>query len=308
MFQVRPVTVNDAFAFDVSRIRQGYTNTLILHPDTPLQGFSQSISPLLSYDQNINGGNPDKPLVLNSLTLVGQDELKAESGLLLGINANASYSQPIAEGSYLNSALSLYYGIHPGSDLTVQHYGFNICGNTQFEQSWFGKSCISQSGSQRELGSSRNQYVSLEVGRAFSTSFTSQMAASLSLQRMFTYDYAQTVWGLQLDTIRNFAPDTLLTLQKGEDLPYEHALDHSISIRHNILLGRRWFTISASRTSYDGSMLFGVERSDVSDTLSVSTLIPSVGRVSVGYSRTDSTIDYYDMDSPTISIGLEALF
>jgi hypothetical protein len=308
LFQVRPVALSEAIAFDLLLLRQGYENTLVLHPSTRSQGLSYSISPSLGRDQNINGGNPDKPLVLNGLTFVGQEELQAESGWLVGLNAGMSLSQPIAEGTYITSALQLYYGAHAGSNLRVGRYSLNTCANTQLSQAWYAGSCIAQSGTKRDLSSSRVQSISLEAGHVASLTNVTQAAVGVQLERVLTYDYAQNRYGFDLDVIHNFMPSTYVQVQKGQDVQGEHVLDFNLTVRQQIRLGRHGYGLSISRSVYNGSRLLGVAREDVIEALTVSTFLPDLGSINFGYSRTDSTIDYYDLDSPTFSVGFEALF
>ena len=81
-------------------------------------------------------------------------------------------------------------------------------------------------------------------------------------------------------------------------LVLNYALDASAT---KIIEGRQ-ITISLSREISDGGKLLGVDRSDETTRLQVSVPIAKNLYAKVGYVKTDSTIDYFDVLEPSISL------
>ena len=66
--------------------------------------------------------------------------------------------------------------------------------------------------------------------------------------------------------------------------------------------GKKPLTVSASYTNADGEMLLGFERSEESYSIGASYPLWGSLKASVGYRTSDSTIDYFDVSTPTFGV------
>jgi hypothetical protein len=84
----------------------------------------------------------------------------------------------------------------------------------------------------------------------------------------------------------------------------ENQLATKMSLRAKVItkLANKPLTLSASYADADGGMLLGFERSD--KTYSISATYPLWRSLtsSVGYITTNSTIDYFDVSTPTFGV------
>ena len=71
------------------------------------------------------------------------------------------------------------------------------------------------------------------------------------------------------------------------------------------MIGGRLITVSLAREYSNGGKLLGVDRADRATRVQVS--VPLIEKVSakVGYAKTDSSIEYFDEEGPSIDLTLD---
>jgi hypothetical protein len=74
-----------------------------------------------------------------------------------------------------------------------------------------------------------------------------------------------------------------------------------VFLQRPFLQGRK-YTFGLTHEYSDGGKLFGVNRSDRSTNISVSTNLDASTTISVGYWDRDSSINYFDQHYPTIRL------
>ena len=92
-----------ALLIDTRLKSEGYSRGLGLPnsqaaPTTSTKAFVQ---PILSYSDNINGGNSPEPLVLGSLTFDGDEALYRKEGVIAGLGAGLNGRSILDEGQYI---------------------------------------------------------------------------------------------------------------------------------------------------------------------------------------------------------------
>ena len=91
-------------------------------------------------------------------------------------------------------------------------------------------------------------------------------------------------------------------MRLGESVMDKLVLNYGLDASATKIIEGRSITISLLREISDGGKLLGVDRSDETTRLQVSVPISKSLYVKVGYAKTDSTIDYFDVSQPSIEL------
>ena len=107
----QPVSRETATEIDKKLKSQGYKNGLGLGFKNSPETLSVSVSSSVSFDSNLNGGNPKGPLILGGLTFQTDPNLEKKSGVLIGGQIDTAYRKSVSEGKYIsiNAGFSRLY-------------------------------------------------------------------------------------------------------------------------------------------------------------------------------------------------------
>lgn len=83
--------------------------------------------PDIAYSNNINGGNPDKPLIIGNLKFEGEPNLVAKKGAVLSLNLRSSARKTYGVGRYINAFVSGAFLISPEHSLSYTNARLGIC-------------------------------------------------------------------------------------------------------------------------------------------------------------------------------------
>ena len=281
----------------VSRLkREGYFGGL----EKP--SFQGALYPDLYYSENINGGNPSKKLVLGNLEFEGDPDLVAEEGLVIGLNASGSGRRTIGIGRYVDGNANLSYGFSPEHDLSIKSINFAVCSKNRVKGNVHADLCVSANELNKQITKDSTQAIKASISKLSFVDFGAFNEGRLSIIRWTTDDYSQNQFEASVDAIH---PDNLATsfrLKVGQQLTDQLALKYGFGISTTTVLDGRKYTFGVNYEYSDGGMLFGVNRSDRSTNVSVSTNLETSTMLSVGYWERDSSINYFDQGYPTIRL------
>ena len=263
-----------------------------------------SASPLFYVDQNTNGGNPKKPLRIGNLTFSGQPELEKRSGIVAGIRANLRYRHSTGWGKYLDFDASASESISISSSDKIKGSAFTLC-SVNYIQSWtYLDACYSEANNEKELSSSTVKSKQISLSRHFDLSNAKYSKASLGFQEINYGKYDQTSVTVGLKTLSQKRRVTI-ELKYGDQpsLPTQHSLKYSGKISSNFNFMRRSGQISFSAAKYGRSKIFGYDRNDTSQTVTLSTKVSKHIHVQLGYHKNTSSVDYYSDEYPILSLS-----
>jgi hypothetical protein len=282
--------------------REGERRGLGLPKRVAANTTSKSAYPILSYSDNINGGNSPEPLVLGNLSFDGEKELYRKEGILLGLGARFGGRYIYREGRYINYGVNASYAHSPEHDLGVAITSANICSVTYIKNLWYLDACANTSRTRKDITDDTNSNISLVSSKVYSSGEDTYSEASFGINHYFAESYTQNQFVLGYDTIHSNSVYSAIDVTFGEAV--ENQLATKMSLRAKVItkLANKPLTLSASYAAADGGMLLGVERSN--ETYSISASYPLWGSLtaSVGYRTTDSTIDYFDVSTPTFGV------
>ena len=270
--------------------------------------WDYSVAPILYFDSNINGGNPDRPLVLNGLVFQGNESLYAKSGWMGGISAGVSYLSSSGRAYWNTASLNTAQAHSFTHPLSTQSYSANLCHNRRFTENLYGNGCVSSQYIRREISRDRTNDATLSMGYLIVSPQNRQAALEFTVGRQSTDDYFQNSLSLSYEMLAFEMPLLWLKASSYEAVFNTHAKEWEASLAWRMPVAHRFIDVTISRSQFGGSRLLGVMRTDEINAISVSSHINGVGSLRLGFENRNSSIDYFDARNAVVSLGLSSLF
>lgn len=286
---------------------EGNTQGLGLPTKVKKNTTQRFFSPLLFYSNNINGGNSSKPLKLGNLTFEGEEELFRKVGMLAGGGAGFRNRYIYNDGGYLQYNANISYAYSPKHKLGVGTVGARACDIRRVLNSWYLDSCAGQSRTRKDLSDTTNSELSFVTSNHFKNFGRSFSQVDFGVKRFFTKDYTQNQVVFGFDTIHSNDVFTNFGATFGEAITAKLATRLSLGGRIIVAVADKPLSLSATYTDSGGGIMLGVSRSEKNYRISASYPIWQKVKLSVGYKKTDSTIDHYNLQSPTLGLELPTI-
>lgn len=296
------VTIGDAMLLDTVLKREGYAAGIGLPNRFERSSIQISASPTIDYNTNINGGNPNKPLVLGGRTFWGGDENLRRSGVIGGVRAGVHGREIYGNGAYADYALSVSYAYSPEYKIGIGRGSANLCSRNRVGNHWYLDACGEATRLTRDLGTETSRDVTLSTTKLITDNDGAFHSVSVGVKRHFTKMYEQNQLQLGWSTARNKGAYTALNLSFGDNVPDQLAMRRSVSATVGTTLFNRSLTATVGYTHTGSSKLLGFERKDTTRLVNITYAVNSNLSASVGYVQTDSTIDYFSENRPTFNI------
>jgi hypothetical protein len=296
--------MGDAALLDTLLKREGYVAGLGLPTDLPRKRMEFFAGPLLEHNSNINGGNPDRPLVLGSIVLNGDPKLVRKAGIVAGFGGGVNGRHTYGEGRYLDYGLRVSYVHSPEYDIGIARVSANVCSRNHIRNHWYVDACGASSRLVRDLAAETTSGLTIGATKLFTTNRTAFHSASVGIRRHFeeSYRHEQILFGLA--TTRTNGIYTAINFALGESVDNQFVLRRSIQATVGTSLFSKPLSATFGYSFSDGGVLLGFEREDTAKNLSISYAVTPKILVAVGYKRTKSTIDYFSENEPNVSIEL----
>jgi hypothetical protein len=281
---------------------EGKTDGLGFPSRMKKNSLNKSLYPILSYSDNINGGNSPEPLVLGNLSFDGEQELYRKEGVVagLGVGLNGRYIH--GEGRYLNYGVNASYAHSPEHGIGIATTSANVCSVNHIKNWWYLDACANASRVRKDIPDDTNSNVSLVSSKVYASGDNTYSEASFGVNRYFAESYMQNQLVIGHDTIHSNGVYSAIDVTFGEAVENQLATKFSLRAKVITKLANKPLTLSASYADADGGMLLGVERSNETYSISASYPLWRSLTASVGYRTTDSTIDYFDVSTPTFGV------
>lgn len=260
-----------------------------------------AIYPDLYYSNNINGGNPNKTLVLGDLVFSGDPNLIAKSGMVVGINYVGSFRKTYAVGRYIDGKASVSLAFLPKRKLSFNSRNATLCSKNMVHKNIYTDFCATTSKLDKEITTDETKTLSMAVSK-LAINKRGINEYKWSLIRRETHNYAQTQAHLTLNTIYNNNLATSLVLRIGQPIVDQLALKYGLEISASSMVFDRTWSFGVSHDYSDGGKLIGISCSDKTTNVAISTNLNKATKVSFGYSYRNSSIDYFDESFPTIRL------
>jgi len=268
---------------------------------------SKSAYQILSYSDNINGGNSSAPLVLGNLSFDGEKELYLREGIVAGLGAGLNGRYIHGEGRYLNYGVNASYAHSPKYGLGIATSSANVSSINHIRNWWFVDAHANTSRVRKDITDDTNSNLSIVTSKVFELSDNIYSEASIGVNRYLAESYNQTQVLFGYKTIHTNGVYSAFDLTVGDAVENQLATKFALSAQIVTQLVNKPLKLSASYSQADGGMLLGFERRDETYSISASYPLSRGLTASVGYRTTDSTIDYFDMSTPIFGIQFSSL-
>lgn len=288
---------------------EGYSRGLGLTESSAVNPTSEKafIHAILSYSDNINGGNSPGPLVLGNLTFEGDEALVRREGVLAGFGVGFSGRFIYDEGRYFTYGLDASYAHSLKYGIGITATSARACSVNHVENWWYVDLCAETSRVDKDITDETNSNISLASSKVFESSDGVYSEASIGVNRYFAESYTQNQLTLEYDTIHSNGVVSALNITMGESVTNQLTTQFAVQGRVSRQLANKPLTLTASYSKADGGMLLGFERSEKTYSVSASYPIWRNLKVTAGYRTTNSTIDYFDVSTPTFGVQFSSI-
>ena len=263
-----------------------------------------NILPTLSYSSNINGGNPDRNLIVGGLEFEGDPALVAEEGIVFGVSVGGSLRNTYGEGRYLDASLATALNWSPeyGTHYTTGRVAG--CFKNKIKRSGYADFCFDGTEQKKDISSDRSKSISLNFGQLGFANDFGFTDTSVGFKRNFHSGYQEDQVSLQFQTIHPKNVFSSVKVRMGERVENQMTLKYGLDVRLSATLAGRPVTLILRRERNDGGKLLGVDRTDTVTRISASMPLNKRLSVSAGYQETRSSIQYFSSKEPSVSLTL----
>lgn len=300
----KQIGIGDAQFLDAMLKREGYSRGLGFPTVVKQTSVETYVSPVLDYNNNINAGNPNRPLVLGNLSFEGDPANILKTGVVAGLSTGVSGRHIYGNGRYLDFGVSTSYAHSPNHKMGIARASANVCSRNDIGKHWYVDACGDSTRLVRDLAAETTSGLTISTTKLFATNGSAFHAANVGVRRHFAEEYEHRQLLLGLQTARSNRIFTAFNVALGEAVENQLALRHSMQATVGTSLFEKPLTATFSYAYSDGGMLLGFERNDTSRSISVSYAVTSKVSVNIGYRQTKSTIDYFNTNEPTVSVQL----
>lgn len=301
------VAPQHAFYIEDRLNREGYSMGIGLPTNIkPLQ-VGKFLVPLVGYSDNVNGGNPDKPLVVAGLDFSGDPKFVKKSGLLLGLRTGLYARQNLGQGHYIDYQTSLSYEYAPKHALAVKRLDGSVCSKNHLGNLIHADFCITAGKQIKELTNQSNRAIDVSVSKLIGQKDDKYHELSFGLKRVHSGGFTQNQAALGIQSIYGNGLFSSVGVQFGEAVQDELAIKLGGHLSIGYQLFSKPISMRLAYSEYDGLRMIGIARKDVSHTIGLVYSVSKDFDLSAGYEVTDSTINYFDLRSPKFGVHFKAL-
>lgn len=297
-------TFQSAQMLDFRIKREGYTKGIGLPGRVNPVSFSPYVLPILEYSSDINGGNPNRPLQLGSLTFLGNEEFLRKKGVVFGAGVGGTGRAIYGQGKYIDFNFGASYVHSPEHDIGIARAGANLCSKNAIGGSYSLDGCLATSYLGRELTDQTSSSATISLNKLFSVDNNQFNQASLGVRRFFDDEYSQNQIIMGLETLHSSGVYTGLNASFGESIINTLVMRHSFSATVGTMLFNKPVSANISYSYSDGGKLLGFERDETTRFYNVTYTIHPRVNISVGYKDTNSSIEYFDESEAVFGIQL----
>ena len=295
------ISLENANTLDVLLQREGYNGFGIWQPVSS-DWYNTFLAPEFYFSNNVNGGNPRRPLILGNLSFTGAEENYAKSGIVTGLNSGLNGRFLTGEGKYIDYTLAASYVYSPQHSLSIARGSANICSRNFIVNQWYIDACGDTTRLVRDLVAETNSGLSLSAAKLFGTGNGAFHSASFGVRRYYAEEYQQNQIQLGWNTVRNRGAYTSFNFSFGEAVPNHLAQRRSVSATLGTTVFDRALSATASYSYADGGKILGFERDEITRSITINYAITNSLSVNVGFREVDSSIDYFSEREPIVSL------
>lgn len=266
-----------------------------------------SFSPVLSYSHNINGGNKRDTSGGGGLIGVGEPANYKKEGIITSLNATQAARVFYGHGRYLDASVTAGGAYSLEHDLALANVNLHACSINHLSNWWFLDICGDRAMAYRDLIQSQATTQSITLSRFLETPDGAFSQLRFGAQKYLTDDYAQTQLVAGIDTLAPSGTYTALDFTFGAPIQNELTTEFGFSAEVSTFIKDHPVSVSFSYENNTGGLFFSQTRNETHYSITATLPINQQVTASVGYSVSDSTIDYFDSAAPTFGLSFAPL-
>jgi len=262
----------------------------------PKYWYRYDLSPYLAYDHNFNGGNPDKPLIINGYEFVGDERLLRQSATSAGVWGGIDTRLFWSPERFLELKVSGTKEYALGSGSTKSTSSASICSNNHIHAGLYADLCKRYDISRKQLSDSK--YQTTEASIEYVVPLSGQNLASIrfSKQNISTEGDSYTV--LKIKPTLMVSPSAAAWIEggwsSGGNLDDRLTLSDSFSFGLSGLINHRRASVSLSKSRNDGLAFFGTDVKQTITSLELRTDFVGASHLVLGAASIASNLTYYE--------------
>ena len=262
--------------------------------------WSTNVSPTIDYSRNINGGNPDRALVIGGLEFQSDPEFLRQEGVITSVRITTTNRNTFGVGKYLHSSLSAAYSYSPEHDNGYTDASLNTCYKNQLAQTNFLDVCASGKFQKKEFSDDNSKSLSLHLSDLNYDDDLGTSQSRIGIIHFSNLSYSQNQIEFSWDLISKEKYFLSTSARFGDAVENETALKYGLVVNFSKILKNRKYIFSLVHEVGDGGELLGVARRDSTNKVTVQSSLNSKVIITAAYTATNSTIDYYDESYPSV--------
>ena len=255
-----------------------------------------SVSPVLAYDPNINGGYANDGFTVAGIPFTISKEHEAVGGLLLGVGAAGRARVVLGTDTGLALTASGTFGYAPDHDMSKIRLGASACVNHMIDYSTFGHVCLETSWRDYALGETSRNEARVGVSRVFGSDLgLHEAGAELTIRRTDSGDpYTQAIAGLTLTSALPGPLAIRTRLEVGEEV------EGVLAMRERAVLGLgfpvfgRQSSVSVAVQSDRGGRWLGEDLTRKVTSFGIGHRVSNKLRISASFAGIDASADFFD--------------
>lgn len=256
-----------------------------------------SLTPLVAFDLNINGGNPPEPLAIGGFVFHGDPENYRKSGIVVGLKASQNTRFFFGYGKYLDISTRISKTHSSQHEIGIEDFQVNVCSKNHISNWWFIDMCAEKAVTEKALSASSIRKYSLSGAKVFGDG-PIQSQLSFTVKQKITASFQQNLIALGAEIV---GPSTSSAVNMSFGEPTDAlATKFSVDARISKTIAQTPVSVSFSFEEAAGGQFFGVPRDEKIYGININFPVRANLNASVGYMITDSTIDHFDLESPTL--------
>ena len=266
--------------------------------------FDYNFIPLVSYSNDINGGNPSKPLELGSYEFIGATALESKSGILLGLEAGVQNRYFYDYERYVESLVGARYDFSPKYSQSIRSSNIRLCSKNHLKDWWYLDSCLERKSTKKYLTTNKNSELSLKVSKLeqfYPNHFTE---TSFALSENSYDSQNQMLSQVLLKTAHNANLVSKFSLKLGKPIPKQSHLNKQIEASLGSIIGAVPIELRFSYYELKGGLILGFPVKERNSSISVEVAINRRIKLTVGVEKNNSNLTYFEDENLIFSISL----
>lgn len=227
-----------------------------------------TVTPVLTWDPNINGGFMDDGITIGGLRFSFGEDTKRIGGLMAGVQAGARIAAPITPDLAFTANLAGQLTWSPEHDMTKVRLGAETCLRYALEVSTSVHACATATRVIQEMGAETRYTAQLGMRHQF-VAGAALHELRVDYTHLFRETFDQGILGARLISAHTAGYSTSFGVRVGASVDGSMALSHGFDIGLTTILWDRPTSFSISYDVSDGGRFLGQDRRDKTVALSV---------------------------------------